>query len=83
VVAIVERWAAGKSASEWLFSAPAGGPLRETNWERSVRWREAIAAIGRPSCGFTTSDTLLLSLAWFACGLEGRAEAAWPKVDDG
>jgi hypothetical protein len=28
VVPIVERWAAGKSASEWLLSAPAGGPLR-------------------------------------------------------
>jgi integrase len=48
VVPIVERWAAGKSAGEWLFSAPAGGPLRETNWKRSVGWREAIAAIGRP-----------------------------------
>jgi integrase len=48
VVPIVERWAAGKSASEWLFSAPGGGPLRESNWKRSVGWREAIAAIGRP-----------------------------------
>jgi integrase len=47
VVPIVERWAAGKSPSEWLFHAPAGGPLRETNWKRSVRWRE-VAAIGRP-----------------------------------
>jgi integrase len=48
VVPIVERWAAGKSASEWLFSTPGGGPLRESNWKRSVGWREAIAAIGRP-----------------------------------
>jgi integrase len=48
VVPIVERWAAGKSPSEWLFPAPAGGPLREANWKRSVRWREAVAAIGRP-----------------------------------
>ena len=31
-----------------LFAAPAGGPLRETNWQRSVSWREAKAAIGRP-----------------------------------
>ena len=45
---VVERWAAGKSASDWLFSAPGGGPLRETHWKRSVVWREAIAAIGRP-----------------------------------
>jgi integrase len=31
VVPIVERWAAGKSPSEWMFHAPAGGPLREPN----------------------------------------------------
>ena len=37
-----------KSPSEWLFAAPAGGPLRETNWQRSVSWREAKATIGRP-----------------------------------
>src|SRR5436190_13512112 len=36
------------SAGEWLFAAPAGGPLRETNWQRSVSWREAKATIGRP-----------------------------------
>jgi integrase len=48
VVPIIERWAAGKSASDWLFNAPGGGPLRESNWKRSVGWREAIAAIGRP-----------------------------------
>ena len=33
---------------EWRFAAPAGGPLRETNWRRSVSWREAKATIGRP-----------------------------------
>jgi integrase len=27
---------------------PAGGPLLEMNWQRSVSWREAKAAIGRP-----------------------------------
>jgi len=48
VVPIVDRWSAGKSAGEWLFAAPAGGPLRETNWQRSVSWREAKATIGRP-----------------------------------
>lgn len=30
VVPIVARWADGKSADEWLFSAPEGGALRET-----------------------------------------------------
>jgi integrase len=48
VVPIVDRWSAGKSPGEWLFAAPAGGPLRETNWQRSVSWREAKAMIGRP-----------------------------------
>jgi integrase len=48
VVPIVERWAAAKSPSEWLFDAPEGGPLKERNWKRSVKWREAVAAIGRP-----------------------------------
>jgi integrase len=36
VVPIVDRWSARKSPDEWLFAAPAGGPLRETNWQRSV-----------------------------------------------
>jgi integrase len=48
VVPIVERWATGKAADDWLFHAPAGGPLRETNWKRSVGWYHAQAAIGRP-----------------------------------
>jgi integrase len=48
VVPIVDRWGAGKSPGEWLFAAPGGGPLRETNWQRSVSWREAKATIGRP-----------------------------------
>jgi hypothetical protein len=48
VVPIVDRWSAGKSPGEWLFGAPAGGPLRETNWQRSVSWREAKTTIGRP-----------------------------------
>jgi integrase len=29
-------------------STRLSGPLRETNWKRSVRWSAAIAAIGRP-----------------------------------
>jgi integrase len=43
-VPIAERWAAGKSASKWLFNAAAKGDLFE-----AVGWvGEAIAAIGRP-----------------------------------
>jgi integrase len=48
VIPIVDRWSANKRAGDWLFNAPEGDPLRETNWKRSVRWSAAIAAIGRP-----------------------------------
>jgi integrase len=48
VVPIVDRWSIGKGPSDWLFAAPEGGPLRETNWKRSVGWYQAKAAIGRP-----------------------------------
>ena len=34
-VPIVHRWSAGKASEAWLFAAPEGGPLRESNW--SVR----------------------------------------------
>jgi integrase len=29
-----------------LFAAPGGGPLRESNWKRSVAWSAATAAVG-------------------------------------
>jgi integrase len=48
IVPIVDRWAAGKEPEAWLFAAPGGGPLRESNWNRSVKWSEATAAIGVP-----------------------------------
>jgi integrase len=48
VVPIVDRWSIGKGPSDWLFAAPEGGPLRETNWKRSVGWYQAKTAIGRP-----------------------------------
>ena len=48
IVPLVDRWAVGKEPDAWLFVAPGGGPLRESNWKRSVRWSEATAAIGVP-----------------------------------
>lgn len=45
---IVDRWADGKEAGEWLFHAPGGGPLSEANWKRSVGWSKALGNIGRP-----------------------------------
>ena len=41
VVPIVDRWAQGKDPDDFLFSAPHGGPLSETNWKRMVDWTTA------------------------------------------
>jgi integrase len=30
----------------WLFAAPGGGPLRMSNWKRSVGWSAATTATG-------------------------------------
>lgn len=49
LVPIIDRWAEGKSAGAWLFGAPRGGPLSESNWKRSVDWTTATKAIGVPS----------------------------------
>jgi integrase len=49
LVPTADRWSAGKPPGAWLFDAPEGGPLRESNWKRSVGWRAAAAAIGVPS----------------------------------
>jgi integrase len=46
LVPIVDRWSAGKAPDAWLFEAPRGGPLRESNWKRSVGWSGATAAAG-------------------------------------
>jgi integrase len=46
LVPIVDRWSTGKAPGAWLFEAPNGGPLRESNWKRSVGWSTATAAAG-------------------------------------
>jgi integrase len=48
LVPIVAGWATGKRPADLLFAAPAGGPLSEANWKRSVGWTKAIQAIGMP-----------------------------------
>ena len=45
---LVDRWSAGKGDDAWLFGAPRGGPLSESNWKRAVNWAEATRAIGQP-----------------------------------
>ena len=46
LVPIVNRWSVGKAPDAWLFDAPGHGPLRESNWKRSVGWSAATAAAG-------------------------------------
>ena len=46
---IVDRWAAERAADDWLFPAPQGGPLSESNWKRSIGWPRATTTIGRPT----------------------------------
>ena len=48
LVPIIDRWGAGKEPEAWLFAAPGGGPLWESNWKRSVGWQAAKAAAGVP-----------------------------------
>jgi len=33
---LVERRATGRAATDWLFPAPGGGPVRESNWKCMV-----------------------------------------------
>ena len=70
LVPIVDRWSEGKTPDAWLFSAPGGGPLRESNWKRSVGWSAATA---RP--GSTGSGSMI-------CGIRRRrlCAGADPKV---
>jgi integrase len=49
LVPIIDRWAADRPAGAWLFPAPEGGPLRESNWKRSVKWAKAREAIAIPT----------------------------------
>jgi hypothetical protein len=48
LVPLVDRWSAGKAPDAWLFDAPGHGPLRESNWKRSVGW---MLPQRRPGCG--------------------------------
>lgn len=45
-VEVVDRWAEGKSPGDWLFAAPNGGPLSESNWKRKVEWTRTLKALG-------------------------------------
>jgi integrase len=63
---IVDRWSTGKQPDAWLFNAPGGGPLRESNWKRSVRWSAAKAAAGIPTVHVHDLRHTAASLRWFS-----------------
>jgi integrase len=68
---IVDRWGAGKAPDAWLFSAPEGGPLRESNWKRSVSWSAATSAVGVP--GFRVHDLRHTAASvWLAAGADPK-----------
>ena len=45
---IINEWSADKEPGDWIFTAPKGGMLNESNWKRRVHWSEALIALGRP-----------------------------------
>ena len=61
----------GNPGLPWLFNAPEGGPLRESNWKRSVRWSTATSAAGVP--GFRVHDLRHTAASvWLAAGADPK-----------
>jgi integrase len=71
LVPIIDRWSAGKEPEAWLFAAPGSGPLRESNWKRSVGWSAARVAAGVPDVRVHDLRHTAASL-WLAAGADPK-----------
>lgn len=72
---LIDRRSAGRSATDWLFPAPEGGPLRESNWKRSIQWSQAVAQLGRPSLRVHDLRHTAAAL-WLASGADPKVVQA-------
>jgi integrase len=71
LVPIVDSWANGKDGDDWLFSAPKGGPLSESNWKRSVNWSKSVRAIRKPTLRVHDLRHTCASI-WLAAGADPK-----------
>jgi integrase len=68
---VIAHRAEGRTAPDWIFAAPAGGPLSESNWKRSVAWVAATGTIGRPGLRVHDLRHTAASL-WLASGADPK-----------
>lgn len=68
---ILDRWRTDKTANQWLFNAPRGGPMSERNWKRSVQWKNATTTIGRPELRVHDLRHTAASI-WLASGADPK-----------
>jgi integrase len=57
--------------TDWLFSAPYGGPLSESSWKRSVGWVTAKKSIGRPTIRVHDLRHTMASI-WLGAGADPK-----------